>query len=152
MWSLHSSQGWSVQTILRLHFDEGIPFSSICANQRLVNEDWLALLGIYEIFWHIAYSDTPCWGCFPSLEWSGHWQWHFVVHSRYIVHIIPRYKMYVSWNWRQSILINLTNAGSPWHGTSHTHYWRNWKGGVFPNPSTYHKYYRSTNTLVDYFR
>ena len=38
-----------VQTILRLHFDEGIPFSSICANQRLVNEDWLALLGKYEI-------------------------------------------------------------------------------------------------------
>ena len=33
----------SDQTILRLHFDEGIPFSGICANQRLVNEDWLAL-------------------------------------------------------------------------------------------------------------
>ena len=32
-----------VQTILRLHFDEGIPFSSVCAYQRLVNEDWLAL-------------------------------------------------------------------------------------------------------------
>ena len=31
------------QTILRLHFDEGIPFSGICANQRLVNEDWLTL-------------------------------------------------------------------------------------------------------------
>ena len=45
MWSLHCSQGWfdSDQTILRLHFDEGIPFSGICANQRLVNEDWLAL-------------------------------------------------------------------------------------------------------------
>ena len=35
-------------TILRLHFDEGIPFSGICANQRLVNEDWLVLLGKYE--------------------------------------------------------------------------------------------------------
>ena len=33
----------SDQTILRLHFDEGIPFSGICANQRLVNEDWLTL-------------------------------------------------------------------------------------------------------------
>ena len=43
MWSLHCSQDWSVQTIFRLHFDEGIPFSGICANQRLVNEDWLAL-------------------------------------------------------------------------------------------------------------
>ena len=32
-----------VQTILWLHFDEGIPFSSICAYQRLVNEDWLAV-------------------------------------------------------------------------------------------------------------
>ena len=31
------------QTILRLHFDEGIPFSGIRANQRLDNEDWLAL-------------------------------------------------------------------------------------------------------------
>ena len=36
------------QTILRLHLDEGILFSGICANQRLVNEDWLALLGKYE--------------------------------------------------------------------------------------------------------
>ena len=43
MWSLHCSQGCSVHTILRLHFDEGIPFSGICANHRLVNEDWLAL-------------------------------------------------------------------------------------------------------------
>ena len=43
MWSLHCSLGWSVQTILRLHFDDGIPFSGICANQRLLNEDWLAL-------------------------------------------------------------------------------------------------------------
>ena len=25
----------------------------------------------YEI-WHRAYSDTLCWGCFPSLEWSGY--------------------------------------------------------------------------------
>ena len=32
-----------IQTILRLHFDEGIPLSGIRANQRLVNEDWLAL-------------------------------------------------------------------------------------------------------------
>ena len=31
------------RSILQLHFDEGIPFSSIHANQRLVNEDWLAL-------------------------------------------------------------------------------------------------------------
>ena len=58
----------------------------------------------------------------------------------------------VLWSWRQSILMNLTNAGSPSHGTSCTHYWRNWIGGVFSNHSTYHKYYRSTNTLVDYFR
>ena len=43
MWSLHCSQGWIVQTILQLHSDEGIPFSGIRANQRLVNEDWLAL-------------------------------------------------------------------------------------------------------------
>ena len=43
MWSLHCSQGWSVQTILRLHFDDGISFGSIRANQRLVNEDWLTL-------------------------------------------------------------------------------------------------------------
>ena len=43
MWSLHCSQGCIVQTILRLHFDKGIPFSGIRANQRLVNEDWLAL-------------------------------------------------------------------------------------------------------------
>ena len=43
MWSLHCSQGWVVWTILQLHFDEGIPFSGICANQSLVNEDWLAL-------------------------------------------------------------------------------------------------------------
>ena len=43
MWSLHCSQGWIVQTILQLHSDEGIPSSSNCANQRLVNEDWLAL-------------------------------------------------------------------------------------------------------------
>ena len=43
MWSLHCSQGCVVQTIFRLHFDEGIPFSGIHANQRLVNEDWLAL-------------------------------------------------------------------------------------------------------------
>jgi hypothetical protein len=43
MWSIHCSQGWVVQTILRLHFDEGIPSSGICAYQRLVNEDWLAL-------------------------------------------------------------------------------------------------------------
>ena len=33
----------SDQTILRLHFDEGIPFSCIHASQRLVNEHWLAL-------------------------------------------------------------------------------------------------------------
>ena len=43
MWSLHCSQGWIVETILQLHFDEVIPFSGICANQRLVNEDWLTL-------------------------------------------------------------------------------------------------------------
>ena len=60
-------------------------------------------------------------------------------------------KMYFL-NWRQSILINLTNAGSPSHGTLCTHYWRSWKGDVFPNHSTYHKYYRSTNTLVDCFK
>ena len=38
-----------VKSILRLHFDEGIPFSGIRANQRLVNEDWLTLLEKYEI-------------------------------------------------------------------------------------------------------
>ena len=58
----------------------------------------------------------------------------------------------VLWTWRQSILMNLTNAGSPSHGTLCTHYWRSWKGGVFLNHSNSHKYYRSTNTLVDYFR
>ena len=49
MWSLHCSQGWAVQTLLGLHFDEDIPFGGIHANQRLVNEDWLALLGKYDI-------------------------------------------------------------------------------------------------------
>jgi hypothetical protein len=78
------------QTLLWLHFDKGIPSSGIHANQRLVNEDWLALLGKYEIIWHTACSDTLCWGWFPSLEWSGHWQWHIVIHCRYITHIIPR--------------------------------------------------------------
>ena len=43
MWSLHCSQSCVVQTILQLHFDEGIPFSGICANPGLVNEDWLVL-------------------------------------------------------------------------------------------------------------
>ena len=43
MWSLHCSQGWFVNTILRLYFNEGIPSSGICASQRLVSEDWLAL-------------------------------------------------------------------------------------------------------------
>ena len=38
------------------------------------------------------------------------------------------------------------------NGISCTHYWRSWKGRVFLNHCTFHKYYRRTKTLVDYFR
>ena len=34
------------------------------------------------------------------------------------------------------MMLSLTNAGSPSHGTLCTHYWRNWKGDVSPNYST----------------
>jgi len=55
-----------VQTILRLHFDEGIPFSGIRANQRLVNEDWLTL-GNMKL--DIQHTVTPVEGV--SQVWNG---------------------------------------------------------------------------------
>jgi hypothetical protein len=53
-------------TILRLHFDKGIPFIGICANQRLVNEDWLAL---GNMKFDIQYTVTPVEGV--SQVWNG---------------------------------------------------------------------------------
>ena len=74
MWSLHCSQGCSEQIILRLHFDEGIPFSGIIrANQRLVNEDWLAL--IIMRYFDIQHTVTlPAEGV--SQAWNGEWSGH----------------------------------------------------------------------------
>jgi hypothetical protein len=57
----------SDQTILQLHFDEGIPFSGIHANQRLVNEDWLAF-GNMKYF-DIQHTVTPVEGV--SQVWKG---------------------------------------------------------------------------------
>ena len=67
MWSLHCSQGWIVQTILQLHFDEGIPFSGICANQGLVIEDWLVLGNIIFDIQHTV--PLPVEGV--SQAWNG---------------------------------------------------------------------------------
>ena len=60
--------GW-FQTILRLHFDEGIPFSGIHTNQRLVNEDWLALANKKL---DIKHTVTPVEGVSQVWGQSGH--------------------------------------------------------------------------------
>ena len=78
----------------------------------------------YSIQWHSLLRVFPKFGT----EWplSMTFCHTLQIHNGYLSKIKS-----VLWNWRQSILIYLTNTGSPSHGKSRTHYWRSWKEVCF---------------------